>query len=169
MIGQAGLLPLDYLRHFGHGTGVRRPGAVTEQASGRGRSLHPEPARRSTRGVGSDPAGAGAVPAPGEPSGNGARTTTTTTVRAVTVVVVPEQVWLRPDGTTDANDCLEYAVLPDGGAGVRHGGQPGVVLWFTAAEWEAFEAGVRDDEFEHATMIATRPVQPGKRERESSL
>ena len=46
-------------------------------------------------------------------------------------------------------NCVEVAHLPDGGVAVRdskdRGGQ---TLVFTAAEWAAFVAGVRDGEFE---------------------
>ena len=45
-------------------------------------------------------------------------------------------------------NCVEVAELPDGGAAVRDSKDPdGPVLHFTAAEWAAFVAGVRDGEF----------------------
>ncbi len=45
-------------------------------------------------------------------------------------------------------NCVEVAELPDGGMAVRDSkDQQGPVLRFTAAEWAAFVAGVRDGEF----------------------
>ncbi|MBS2965635.1 DUF397 domain-containing protein [Actinocrinis puniceicyclus] len=45
-------------------------------------------------------------------------------------------------------NCVEVAELPDGGTVVRDSKDPdGPVLRFTAAEWTAFVAGVRDGEF----------------------
>jgi hypothetical protein len=52
---------------------------------------------------------------------------------------------------SDANDnCVEVAPLPDGGMLVRDSklGDASPVLRFTAAEWRAFVAGVRDGEFD---------------------
>ncbi|ONH24992.1 DUF397 domain-containing protein [Pseudofrankia asymbiotica] len=50
-------------------------------------------------------------------------------------------------GGTGGN-CVEVAVLPDGGRAVRDSKDPGgSVLRFTAAEWAAFLAGARDGEF----------------------
>jgi hypothetical protein len=46
-------------------------------------------------------------------------------------------------------DCVEVADLPGGTCAVRDSKQPtGPVLSVTAAEWVAFTAGVRADEFD---------------------
>jgi hypothetical protein len=46
-------------------------------------------------------------------------------------------------------NCVEVAHLPEGGVAVRDSkDQGGPMLVFTAAEWAAFVAGVRDGEFE---------------------
>ncbi|MBL7499246.1 DUF397 domain-containing protein [Frankia sp. CNm7] len=51
-------------------------------------------------------------------------------------------------GGTGGN-CVEVAPLPDGGRAVRDSKNPaGPVLYFTPAEWSAFLAGVRDNEFD---------------------
>lgn len=48
-------------------------------------------------------------------------------------------------------NCVEVADLPDGGVAVRDSKQPaGPRLAFSAAEWAAFTAGVRDGEFDRA-------------------
>lgn len=45
-------------------------------------------------------------------------------------------------------NCVEIAELPDGGVAVRDSKDPdGPILNFTATEWSAFVAGVRDGEF----------------------
>ncbi|MGH3588748.1 MAG: DUF397 domain-containing protein [Pseudonocardia sp.] len=46
-------------------------------------------------------------------------------------------------------ECVEVADLPDGGRAVRDTKDRGrgPVLWFTAAEWEAFVLGAKDGEF----------------------
>lgn len=156
MIGSVGLLPLDYVRHFGPGQSIRArrrldavetaPGpdqpfgddANFKPVSGQGRPLRPEPARRSTSGIGRDPGQGPAVPAPGEPSGHGTRA----------VERIPAVAWRRSRYSTDPGDCLEYAVLPDGGVALRHSRQPGILLEYTRSEWEAFVGGVHDGEFE---------------------
>jgi hypothetical protein len=49
----------------------------------------------------------------------------------------------------NGQDCVEVAKLPDGGRAVRHSKLPNSpVLKFSASEWAAFTAGVRDNEFE---------------------
>jgi hypothetical protein len=47
-------------------------------------------------------------------------------------------------------NCVEAARLPDGGMAVRDSKAQGngPVLFFTAAEWNAFVGGVHDGEFE---------------------
>lgn len=45
--------------------------------------------------------------------------------------------------------CVEVADLPDGGRAVRDSkDRSGPVLTYTASEWAAFTAGVRDGEFD---------------------
>lgn len=49
----------------------------------------------------------------------------------------------------NSSDCVEVAVLPNGGRAVRDSKDPnGPRLAFTASEWRAFTAGVKDGEFE---------------------
>jgi len=46
-------------------------------------------------------------------------------------------------------NCVEAAPLPDGGRAVRDSKDPhGPILRFTGPEWTAFQAGVRDGEFD---------------------
>jgi len=59
-------------------------------------------------------------------------------------------VWRKSShsGGTGGN-CVEVAVLPDGGRAIRDSKDPaGLALRFSAAEWSAFVAGARDGEFE---------------------
>lgn len=50
-----------------------------------------------------------------------------------------------------SGNCVEVAMLPDGGVAVRNGKEAdGPVLRFTASEWRAFTAGARDGEFDLA-------------------
>jgi len=59
-------------------------------------------------------------------------------------------VWRKASASSaQGNDCVEVAVLPDGGRAVRHSQHPdGPVLRFTASEWRAFVAGVKGGEFD---------------------
>ncbi len=54
----------------------------------------------------------------------------------------------RSDG--NGGSCVEVADLADGGAAVRDTKAKGngPILWFTAAEWDAFVGGVKDGEFD---------------------
>jgi len=46
-------------------------------------------------------------------------------------------------------ECVEVALLPDGGRAIRDSKHPdGPHLHFTATEWAAFLNGVRDGEFD---------------------
>ena len=46
-------------------------------------------------------------------------------------------------------NCVEVAELPDGGRAVRDSKNPtGPVIAYTAAEWDAFLAGVKAGEFD---------------------
>lgn len=49
----------------------------------------------------------------------------------------------------ESGACVEVAQLPDGGVAVRDSKNPGgTVLRFTAAEWDAFRAGVLAGKFD---------------------
>ncbi len=49
----------------------------------------------------------------------------------------------------NGGNCVEVASLPDGGRAVRDSkDRQGPALRFTASEWAAFTAGVRDGEFD---------------------
>ncbi len=60
---------------------------------------------------------------------------------------VPELTWISSprSGTEQA---VEIAHLPDGGMAVRDSREPGTVLRFTAAEWDAFCQGAQLGEFD---------------------
>ena len=56
--------------------------------------------------------------------------------------------WRKSTFSNDMSECVEVAELPDGAA-VRDSKNPsGAVLSFTAGEWAAFTAGVRDGQFD---------------------
>lgn len=56
--------------------------------------------------------------------------------------------WRKSSRSGGGGECVEIAELADGGRAVRDSKNPtGPVLRFTAAEWAAFAAGVRDGEF----------------------
>jgi hypothetical protein len=59
-------------------------------------------------------------------------------------------VWHKSSRSNGQANCVETAVLPDGGRAVRDSKDHGVgpVLTFTKSEWEAFVGGVRDGEFD---------------------
>lgn len=54
--------------------------------------------------------------------------------------------WLRAEGA--GMEHVEIARLSDGGAAMRNSSDPGTILFFTRAEWEAFTGGVDDGEFD---------------------
>ena len=57
--------------------------------------------------------------------------------------------WVKSSLSFSNGNCVEVASLPDGSVGVRHSRIPdGPVLRFTAGEWQAFLAGVRNGEFD---------------------
>lgn len=59
------------------------------------------------------------------------------------------EVFRKSSYSSDSFNCVEVADLPDGAAAVRHSKHPdGPVLVFTADEWAAFTAGVKDGEFD---------------------
>lgn len=60
--------------------------------------------------------------------------------------------WFKSSHSASNAGCVEVMLRPGGGAWLRdtkHGGR-GPVLAFTAVEWAAFTAGVRDGEFDAA-------------------
>lgn len=58
-------------------------------------------------------------------------------------------VWRKASkSSAQGSDCVEVAELDDGGAAVRDSKNPeGLVLRFTAGEWDAFLDGVKAGEF----------------------
>jgi hypothetical protein len=61
----------------------------------------------------------------------------------------PRLAWRKSSFGSTNGSCIEVALLDDGGVAMRdskHGGT-GPVLRYTAAEWEAFLAGVAAGEF----------------------
>lgn len=59
--------------------------------------------------------------------------------------------WQKSTFSMGSGNCVEVAMLPDGGVAVRNGKEAdGPVLRFTASEWRAFTAGARDGEFDLA-------------------
>jgi Domain of unknown function (DUF397) len=58
--------------------------------------------------------------------------------------------WARSSHSEHVDTCVEVAPFPDGGMLMRDSklGDASPVLRFTAAEWRAFVAGVRDGEFD---------------------
>ncbi|MEU4607498.1 DUF397 domain-containing protein [Kribbella sp. NPDC023972] len=60
--------------------------------------------------------------------------------------------WRKATRSNANNNCVEVALMPDGGAAVRDSkaNGRGPVLRFTAAEWDAFRAGMKAGEFDPA-------------------
>jgi hypothetical protein len=57
--------------------------------------------------------------------------------------------WRKSSFSGSGNACVEVADLPGGARAVRDSKNPGGGhLTFTATEWAAFTAGVRDGEFD---------------------
>lgn len=58
--------------------------------------------------------------------------------------------WFKSSHSMGGNGCVEVWLRDDGGAKVRDtkAGESSPVLIFTAVEWSAFLAGVRDGEFD---------------------
>lgn len=71
-------------------------------------------------------------------------------------------IWRRSRFCNGASACVEVAVLPDGGVVVRDSKDPdGGRLSFTAGEWAAFTAGVRENEFDPLVTQAMAALGPG--------
>jgi len=63
--------------------------------------------------------------------------------------------WRKASYCNGATACVEVAPLADGNVAIRDSKQDdGPVLVFTPEEWAAFVAGVRDNEFDLATLGA---------------
>ncbi len=63
-----------------------------------------------------------------------------------------EAKWFKSSRSTGAKECVEVAFLGAGAVGVRDSKNPtGPALVFSPGEWDAFEAGVRDGEFNRPT------------------
>lgn len=61
--------------------------------------------------------------------------------------------WRKSTFCNGADACVEVAPLANGNVAVRDSkDQDGPVLVFTASEWAAFTAGIRDGEFDMATL-----------------
>jgi len=64
---------------------------------------------------------------------------------------IPENLTWRKSSfsTGQGGNCVEVAELPDGGRAVRHSKNPtGPAIAYTAAEWDAFLAGIKAGEFD---------------------
>ena len=60
-------------------------------------------------------------------------------------------VWRKTSHSNNAANCVEVALLADGSVAVRHSRRPDdTVIVYSRAEWAAFLAGVKDEEFEIA-------------------
>jgi hypothetical protein len=58
--------------------------------------------------------------------------------------------WRKSSYSMANGNCVETACLADGGVAVRDSKHPdGAVLLFSAPEWKAFIAGVKDREFDY--------------------
>jgi hypothetical protein len=61
----------------------------------------------------------------------------------------PAMTWRKSSYSGSGNDCVEVAFSHAGGVAVRDSKNPdGARLAFTAAEWDAFAAGVQAGEFD---------------------
>jgi hypothetical protein len=57
--------------------------------------------------------------------------------------------WIKASFSFSNGNCVEVALLPDGGAMVRDSKNRPAVLSFTPAEWDAFLQGAKAGEFDH--------------------
>jgi len=59
-------------------------------------------------------------------------------------------IWQKSRRSNPSGNCVECALLPDGGVAVRNSRDPeGPALVYTPAEIEAFILGVRDGDFDN--------------------
>ncbi|MEU9099350.1 DUF397 domain-containing protein [Streptomyces sp. NPDC048361] len=56
--------------------------------------------------------------------------------------------WHSAPGTSEDEERVEIAYLPAGAVAMRSSVDPGTVLRYTEAEWQAFVLGARDGEFD---------------------
>ncbi|HEY3718307.1 MAG TPA: DUF397 domain-containing protein [Jatrophihabitantaceae bacterium] len=81
--------------------------------------------------------------------------------------MTPQPDWRKAARSNGSSACVEVAFPPDGTVAVRDSKDPsGPVLTFTAAEWDAFAAGMAGGEFTRpgaarAAVAAGRGPQPG--------
>lgn len=69
-------------------------------------------------------------------------------------------VWFKSSRSANNCACVEVAMLPDGHVGVRDSKNPdGPALTLTAAEWDAFIAGVKDGEFDLPHQATPTPAR----------
>lgn len=72
--------------------------------------------------------------------------------------------WIKSSFCNGASSCVEVASLADGNVALRDGkDDDSAVLEFTPGEWAAFTAGVRDGEFDIATLAAVASGGDGPR------
>lgn len=65
-----------------------------------------------------------------------------------TATEISEARWRKSSYSNGNGQCVEVAFLDQGGVAVRDSKDPnGPALLFTAAEWDAFSAGMADGEF----------------------
>jgi hypothetical protein len=65
-----------------------------------------------------------------------------------TATELTEARWRKSSYSQGNGNCVEVAYLDGGAVAVRDSKDPsGPALLFTAAEWDAFSAGMADDEF----------------------
>ena len=62
--------------------------------------------------------------------------------------------WIKSTYSSANNNCVEVALLPDGGAAVRDSKQRDAspILQFTKKEWAAFLAGAKDGQFNNPAV-----------------
>lgn len=61
---------------------------------------------------------------------------------------ISDVVWQSAPGTEEHEERVEIADLPGGAVAMRSSLDPGTVLRYTEAEWQAFVLGARDGEFD---------------------
>lgn len=64
--------------------------------------------------------------------------------------------WKSAPGTSEHEERVEIAYLPDGAVAMRSSIDPDTVLRYTEAEWRAFVLGARDGEFDLEAGSAQR-------------
>jgi hypothetical protein len=62
---------------------------------------------------------------------------------------VSELAWQKSTFSSNAADCVEVALAPDGTIALRESDRPGDIVTTTPAKLRAFIAGVKAGEFDH--------------------